>query len=66
MLFTGAEHVYLYLDPAGQIQEDRPWLAGNTLVFERDGAVMRLEAAAGPAALRRLAASLRVSPAQAP
>jgi hypothetical protein len=66
VLFTGAEHVYLYVDPAGEIVEDRPWLAGDTLVLERDGAVVRLEAAAGTAALRRLAASLRVSGARAP
>ena len=66
VLFTGADHVYLYLDPTGQVVEDRPWLAGDTLVLERDGAVVRLEAAAGAAALRRLAASLRVSAARAP
>jgi hypothetical protein len=62
LLFTGAPHVYLYLDPSGQVVEDRPWLAGTTLVLERDGAVVRLEAAAGAEALRRLAGSLRVSP----
>jgi hypothetical protein len=61
VLFTGAPHVYLYLDPAGEVVEDRPYLAGRTLVLERDGAIVRLEADAPPSALRRLAASLRVS-----
>ena len=61
LVFSGAPHVYLYLDPAGQILEDRPWLAGNTLVLERDDAVIRLEAAAPPSALERLATTLRVS-----
>jgi hypothetical protein len=61
VLFTGAPHAYLYLDPAGGIVEDRSFLAGTVLVLERGSAVVRLEAGAGPATLRRLAASLRVS-----
>jgi hypothetical protein len=65
-LFTGGPHVYLYLDPAGQVVEDRPWRAGNTLVLERDGTVIRLEVAAAPATLLRLARSLRISPLRAP
>jgi hypothetical protein len=60
LLFTGAPHVYLYLDPTGTVVEDRPLLAGTTLVLERDGAVVRLEAAVGQEALMRLAESLQV------
>jgi hypothetical protein len=61
VLFTGEEHVYLYTDPAGQILEDRPLLAGTTLVLERDGAVVRLEAAVGREELLGIAESLALS-----
>jgi hypothetical protein len=62
VVFTGADHVYLYLDPAGQFVEGRPFLAGTTLVLERDGSVVRLEAAVDPQDLRRIAETLRLSP----
>jgi hypothetical protein len=66
VLFSGASHVYLYLDPSGQVVEDRPWRAGTTLVLERGDAVIRLEAATGATDLRRLAGWLRLSPARGP
>ena len=66
LVFSGAPHVYLYLDPAGNILEDRPWLAGTTLVLERGDAVIRLEANAPPARLEQLAATLRAGPPPAP
>jgi hypothetical protein len=62
VLFTGADHVYFYVDPAGQFVEDRPFVAGTTLVLERDGAVVRLEGAVAPQELRRIAETLELSP----
>ena len=41
---SGPEHAYLYRRPSGGVGEDRPFLAGPTLVVERRGVLLRLEA----------------------
>jgi hypothetical protein len=43
LFFSGRKHVYLYVAPDGEIREDRPFLAGNTLVVERGDVLLRLE-----------------------
>jgi hypothetical protein len=43
LFFSGREHVYLYVGPDGEVRQDRPFLAGNTLVVERDDLLLRLE-----------------------
>jgi hypothetical protein len=40
---SGAPHVVVYLDTEGIARRDPPRLAGNTLVLEHDGLVVRLE-----------------------
>ena len=44
VLLSGHDHVYLYVRPGGEVAEDRPFLAGDTLVVQRDGLLLRLEA----------------------
>jgi len=41
---SGAPHVLLFEDPAGEIRESPPRLAGNTLVWRRGRLTLRLEA----------------------
>jgi hypothetical protein len=56
---SGGEHAYLYVTPRGQIREDRPLLAGPTLIWEHDGRVFRMETRAGRAAALRIGRSVR-------
>jgi hypothetical protein len=55
----GAPHVLLFRDTAGEVHEERSRLAGNTLLWERDGVTFRLETAAGLDDALRIAESLR-------
>ncbi|HKE97724.1 MAG TPA: hypothetical protein VKG45_02165 [Actinomycetes bacterium] len=55
----GAPHELFYLAPDGDPRPDRTRLAGNTLLWEHDGLVMRLEAAVSRAEALRIAGSLR-------
>jgi hypothetical protein len=40
---SGGPHVFLYLEPDGDIWEERMRLVGDTLIWERDGLLLRLE-----------------------
>jgi hypothetical protein len=40
---SGGLHVFLYLEPDGDIWEERMRLVGDTLIWERDGLLLRLE-----------------------
>jgi hypothetical protein len=46
-LITGELHAVVFEDAEGVIREDRPRLAANTLLFERDGLTFRLEGQTG-------------------
>ncbi len=41
----GGPHVVLFVAPDGLIREDQGWLAGNTLLVDRDGTTVRVEGA---------------------
>jgi hypothetical protein len=41
----GGPHAVLFVAPDGQIREDQGWLAGNTLLVDRDGTTVRVEGA---------------------
>ena len=41
----GGPHVALFLRPDGLVGEERGWLAGNTLLVDRDGTTVRVEGA---------------------
>ena len=41
---SGGLHAYLYETPSGAVQQDHALLAGPTLIWERSGRVLRLEA----------------------
>lgn len=43
----GGPHVVLFVAPDGLIGEDQGWLAGNTLLVDRDGTTVRVEGALG-------------------
>ena len=53
--FGGTAHEFVYLDRRGEYQQDRARLAGNTLLWERDGTTYRLESALDRADVLRLA-----------
>ena len=55
---SGGEHAYLYETPGGQVREDRPLLAGPTLVWTGRGRVYRLEAAVQRAKALQIARSV--------
>ena len=40
---SGGSHVFLYREPSGDIWEERMRLVGDTLIWERDGLLLRLE-----------------------
>lgn len=44
LFLDGREHAYLYRRPGGEVAEDRPRLAANTFVTQRDDVLLRLEA----------------------
>jgi hypothetical protein len=58
-LITGTLHAVVFKDARGQIREDRPRLAANTLLFERDGVTFRLEAQLSGKRLMAIAESVR-------
>ena len=41
----GGPHVVLFVAPDGRISEDHGWLAGNTLLVDRNGTTIRVEGA---------------------
>ena len=41
----GGPHVVLFVAPDGLIRDDHGWLAGNTLLVDRDGTTVRVEGA---------------------
>jgi hypothetical protein len=42
---VGGPHVVYVVGPSGEIRDDRGWLAGNTLLVDRDGITVRVEGA---------------------
>jgi hypothetical protein len=58
-LITGTLHAIVFQDARGQVREDRPRLAGNTVLFDRDGVTYRLEADVPGERLVALANSIR-------
>jgi hypothetical protein len=56
---TGTPHGFAYLDARGVIRAETLRLAGDTLVWERGGLVLRLESALSKRRAIALAASLR-------
>ncbi|MEX2229829.1 MAG: hypothetical protein WEB13_09355 [Dehalococcoidia bacterium] len=57
----GEAHFFFYRDQQGQIREETLRLAGNTLLWERDGTLLRLEAQVGRERALEIAASFRPS-----
>jgi hypothetical protein len=55
----GTPHVLVFRDTAGVVREERSRLAGNTLLWEREGVTFRLESALDRDAAIRVAESLR-------
>ena len=55
----GAPHVLIYRDERGAVHEERARLAGNTLLWERDGITYRLETALARDDAIAVAVSLR-------
>ncbi|HEX2037812.1 MAG TPA: hypothetical protein VHS99_26880 [Chloroflexota bacterium] len=55
----GAPHVFFYRDPTGNARSETVRLAGNTLLWERDGLTLRLEGAIDKATALGIAASVR-------
>lgn len=56
---SGAPHEVFARDRNGQVIADTVRLAGNVLLWERDGLTLRLESALGRAEAIRIAASVR-------
>jgi hypothetical protein len=56
---TGKPHLFGYIDDKGVFRMETARLAGNVLLWERDGLVLRLESALPEAAALRIAASVR-------
>jgi hypothetical protein len=57
--FISGDHAYLYETDDGQVREDRPLLAGPTLIWTGRGRVYRLEAAAPREKVLQIAHSVR-------
>jgi hypothetical protein len=55
---SGEEHAYLYVTPQGEVREDKPLLAGPTLIWAAGGLVNRLETAAPRRTALRIARSV--------
>ena len=55
----GAPHEFFYRSPSGQILTDTVRLAGNVLLWEQDGLLMRIEAQVGRDRALRIARSMR-------
>jgi hypothetical protein len=58
VFFSGEPHVYIFTRPDGEIVQERPLLAGPTLVWEREGVVLRLETRARRGRAVRIARSV--------
>jgi hypothetical protein len=43
VFLAGGPHAVFLLDPNGSYQEDHGWLAGNTLLVDRGGSMLRIE-----------------------
>lgn len=56
---VGGPHVVFFVDPDGNVRDDGGWLAGNTLLVDRDGVTLRIEGALERAEAITLARSLR-------
>ena len=56
---AGAPHQFFYRDAAGNIYPESLRLAGNTLIWEQDGLLLRLEAQVDRATALRIASSVR-------
>ena len=56
---SGGDHAYLYETPDGEVRQDRPLLAGPTLIWAAGGRVHRLEAAAPRQKVLQIARSVR-------
>ena len=39
----GGPHVVFFASPEGDVRDDQGWLAGNTLLVDRDGVTVRVE-----------------------
>ena len=57
----GEAHFFMYRDPTGNYQEERFRLAGNVLLWERDGLTFRLESALPKEEALRIAESVRAT-----
>ena len=55
----GEAHFFFYRDPAGNILQETLRLAGNTLLWQRDGQLLRLEAQVSRERALEVAASFR-------
>jgi hypothetical protein len=55
----GPPHLVRYLTPSGAVRTEMTRLVGDTLVWQRDGILYRMESPLGLEASRRLAASVR-------
>jgi hypothetical protein len=53
--FSGAPHIFYYMDATGQFRADELRRAGDTLVFERNGVIVRIEGAKSQADALRIA-----------
>lgn len=53
--FSGEAHVFVYIDGNGQYRNESLRLAGDTLVFERNGVLVRIEGAKDQADALRIA-----------
>jgi hypothetical protein len=58
-LFFPSPHLYLWIDDRGAVRESKPVRSGPSIVWERDGVVLRLEGERREAAAVRLAAAVR-------
>ena len=45
MWLEGGPHVVYFVAPDGSVRDDQGWLAGNTLLVDRDGVTVRVEGA---------------------
>jgi hypothetical protein len=57
--FSGDPHFFSYQDADGQFREERTRLAGNTLIWQRDGLTLRLEGELPREEAVRIAESMR-------
>jgi hypothetical protein len=55
---SGGPHAYIYVTPGGATREDSALLAGPTVIWERNGRVLRLEGAANRRKLLEIATSV--------